>query len=241
MPRIRTLKPEHRTHRKIGPLSHITYRLWVGMILEADDHGRLVCDAEQLRVTIFGYHPSVRRTIVEGSIQELATSGLLRLYAVEGVRYAWFPSWHDHQKIDRKQDSKLPPYTDSSNDRRTIVESSSSVRHGSDLDLDLDLEGRGSDLSCAVDTAPEVAILQWLNKKAGKDFRLKEANLGFIRARLADGIHDWQLKAIVSRKVRDWAGTEQAKYLRPKTLFNKTNCEQYLGDLPAVAENGQPD
>ena len=41
MPRIRTLKPEHRQHRKLGPLDHLTYRLWVGMILEADDAGRL--------------------------------------------------------------------------------------------------------------------------------------------------------------------------------------------------------
>ena len=44
MPRIRTLKPEHRQHRKVGALDHVSYRLWVGMILEADDEGRLVCE-----------------------------------------------------------------------------------------------------------------------------------------------------------------------------------------------------
>lgn len=133
MPRIRTLKPEHRQHRKIGPMDHVTYRLWVGMILEADDEGRLVCDAEQLRVTIFGYHPKVRRPVVEGSLRALEASGLLRLYAVGGARYAWFPSWHDHQKIDKKQPSKLPPYDDSTNGSRTVDERSSLI--GSDLDL----------------------------------------------------------------------------------------------------------
>jgi hypothetical protein len=132
MPRIRTLKPEHRTHRKTGALSDTAYRLWVGMIMEADDDGRLVADAEQLRVLIFGYQPDTRRALVEASLQEIVTAGLVLLYEVEGVRYAWFPSWHDHQKIDRKTPSKLPPYTphsaDSSRAHRGLVEGSIPIK-----------------------------------------------------------------------------------------------------------------
>lgn len=79
---------------------------------------------------------------------------------------------------------------------------------------------------------PAHHILDWLNRKAGRNYRPSPVNLTFIRQRLKDGIHDWQLKAIVSRKCREWAGTDQAKYLRPATLFNKTKCEQYLGELP---------
>lgn len=85
---------------------------------------------------------------------------------------------------------------------------------------------------------PELEILNWLNHKAGKNFRPKETNLAFIRGRLADGIQSWQLKAIVSRKTREWVGTERATFLRPQTLFNKTKCEQYLGELPS---NGDAD
>lgn len=207
------------------------------MLLEADDEGRLVCDAEQLRVTIFGYHPSIRRTFVERSLAVLEDVGLIRLYVAGGIRYAWFPSWHDHQKIDRKQPSKLPPYDDSSNVRRTLDERSSLI--GSDLDLDLDR--KGSDLSCAADPAAR-DILDWLNQKAGKAFRPSEVNLGLIRARLADGVQPYQLKAIVSRKTREWgADPAMAKYLRPATLFNKTKCEQYLGELPPASANGHPD
>lgn len=113
MPRIRTLKPEHRQHRKTGALDHITYRLWIGMMLDADDEGRLVCDAEQLRVTIFGYHVKVTGVLIESSLSILTEVGLLRLYVVGGIRYAWFPSWHDHQVINRPTPSKLPPYDDS--------------------------------------------------------------------------------------------------------------------------------
>lgn len=85
-------------------------------------------------------------------------------------------------------------------------------------------------------TGPAHDVLSFLNQKAGRSYRAAGANLDLIRARLGDGIEPWQLKAIVSRKVREWTGTEMAKYLRPATLFNKTKCEQYLGELPLVAE-----
>lgn len=113
MPRIRTLKPEHRQHRKVGPLSHFTYRLWVGMILEADDEGRLVCEAEQLRALIFGYHKKVSLPPIEESLTTLARLGLIRLYEQNGTRYADFPSWLDHQRISHKTPSKLPSWEES--------------------------------------------------------------------------------------------------------------------------------
>lgn len=85
--------------------------------------------------------------------------------------------------------------------------------------------------------SPEsLEVLTWLNMKAGKNFRPVAANLTFIDARLRDGITPAQLRAIVTRKVREWGGTDQAKYLRPETLFNRTKCEQYVGELPKVSE-----
>lgn len=109
MPRIRTFKPECRQHRKVGALSDRDFRLWFGMVLEADDEGRLVANSEQLRVLIWGYHPSVTVEDVENSLQALARQGLVRLYFARGVRYCVFTSWHDHQRINRPSPSKLPP------------------------------------------------------------------------------------------------------------------------------------
>jgi len=113
MPRIRTLKPEHRQHRKVGRLSHLDYRLWVGMICEADDEGRLVAAADQLRVLIFGYWPEVDLAAIELGLASLAKARLVRLYTVGSTRFADFPSWKDHQRINRPTPSKLPPYKDS--------------------------------------------------------------------------------------------------------------------------------
>ena len=155
MPRIRTLKPEHRQHRKIGPLDHVTYRLWVGMILDADDEGRLVCEPEQLRVTIFGYHPKVTGAVIESSLRTLAASGLIQVYAVEGTRYAWFPSWKDHQRINRPTPSKLPPYDDSV--RTHVALSEDSRRNGKEGN---GTEGNGEEAACATTPTPSRIAFQ---------------------------------------------------------------------------------
>ena len=89
--------------------------------------------------------------------------------------------------------------------------------------------------------AQAIEILAWLNRKAHRAYRSSDTNLDFILQRLNGGIADWQLKAIVSIKCEQWAGTEMEKFLRPATLFNKTKCEQYLGELPAEVPYGVPE
>src|SRR5689334_7054025 len=108
MPRIRTIKPEAPQHPKIGRLSDAAFRLWVVMLTQADDDGRLPCDAGQLKLLTWGYYDDVTVAMTEGRIQEIARAGCVLLYEVAGVRYAWFPSWRDHQVINKKKDSKLP-------------------------------------------------------------------------------------------------------------------------------------
>jgi uncharacterized phage protein (TIGR02220 family) len=85
-------------------------------------------------------------------------------------------------------------------------------------------------------------ILSWLNTKTGKHFRPTPANLDAIRCRLKEGITSGQLRAIVTRKCREWGTDERMKgFLRPATLFNRTKCEQYVGELPALPGDGQHD
>lgn len=241
MPRIRTLKPDHRLHRKTGALDHLTYRLWVGMILEADDEGRLVADPAQLRALIFGLQPRVTGPMIETALATLATVGLIQRYRVERTDYVCFPSWLDHQRINRPMPSRLPPCPEEPQRQPEASADDSVSVHGAFTEdsqrkgSGREGKGRESLMSGSRPTA-EVEILGWLNSKAGRTYRPCKTNLDFIRARLKDGIAPWQLKAIVSRKVRDWQGTEQAKYLRPETLFNKTKCEGYLGELPPHEE-----
>jgi hypothetical protein len=157
MPRSRVFKPEHRQHRKVGPLSDAEYRLWCSMILEADDAGRFVCDANQLRVQTWGYHPAVKVKTVETAIRRIDGLGLIHTYEIDGVRYAFFPSWSDHQKPKYPTPSKLPPpilpqdspnpppglREDSGSPPPRIVLSSASVGVGEGLSRNRVGEGRG--------------------------------------------------------------------------------------------------
>ena len=99
MPRIRTLKPEALQHRKVGKLTDRQFRLWVGMITQADDDGRLVAEPEQIRVQFFAYHTRVKTTEIATALEAIADVGLIGLYSANNVRYAYFPSWVDHQRI----------------------------------------------------------------------------------------------------------------------------------------------
>ena len=74
-------------------------------------------------------------------------------------------------------------------------------------------------------------VIEFLNLKAGKNFRIVEVNLKTIRARLQSGISVQELKAIVAMKTREWRGGDQEQYLRPATLFAPSACENYLGNL----------
>src|SRR5262249_36703583 len=65
---------------------------------------------------------------IETALAELDRVGLIRLYSVSDVRYAWFPSWHDHQVINRPTPSRLPPCPPDGE----ITETSVSPHSGSD-------------------------------------------------------------------------------------------------------------
>jgi hypothetical protein len=134
MPRIRTLKPEAPQHRKVGRLSIWARWLWVTMLTQADDDGRLPADPGQLRLLAFGYDEDVTVAKVADWLAEIAQTGLIVRYDVRKVPYAHFPSWHDHQRIDRPTRSKWPPPPElrSTKPRRPLADPSTMPRGGSE-------------------------------------------------------------------------------------------------------------
>jgi len=108
MPRIRSLKPEALQHRKVGRLSDRAFRLWLGMLTQADDAGRLIFDPESLRILCFGYHLKVKTHHVSEAINEILASGLVRMYTISGCYYVDFPSWSEHQVISKESPSFIP-------------------------------------------------------------------------------------------------------------------------------------
>jgi hypothetical protein len=104
MGRIRTIKPEILTDEKSAALSHPAWRLWVSMLVLADDAGRLPAAAGLLGGQVFWGQPAD----VQAALNELAGVGLIKLYAVRGQQYALINGFAKHQKIDRASGPKHP-------------------------------------------------------------------------------------------------------------------------------------
>lgn len=82
-----------------------------------------------------------------------------------------------------------------------------------------------------------VAILQFLNEKAGREYQPVAVNLEKIEARLREGYTVADLRQIVAKKCRDWGADDKMRqYLRPATLFNREKAAQYRGELVTPKE-----
>ena len=80
-------------------------------------------------------------------------------------------------------------------------------------------------------------VLQFLNTKTGRNYQPVEANLETLVARLREGFTQTQLRQVIAKKCRDWEKDEKMEpYLRPKTLFNRTNFANYVGELEVIHE-----
>ena len=74
-------------------------------------------------------------------------------------------------------------------------------------------------------------VLQFLNLKTGRAFRVNDTNLKLIVARLKSGASVQDCKTVIARKHREWGTNDKMwPYLRPATLFNATKFEQYIGE-----------
>lgn len=77
-----------------------------------------------------------------------------------------------------------------------------------------------------------IEILAFLNAKATRNYKLLPANVDPIVALLRDGATEEDCRAVIAKKCREWLGDEKMNlYLRPKTLFNRTNFANYQGEL----------
>lgn len=77
-----------------------------------------------------------------------------------------------------------------------------------------------------------VAIIDYLNKKTGRKYSPEnKSTLDLLRARFNEGRTVKDFITVIDKKVRDWLTDDKMnKYLRPSTLFNRTNFENYLNE-----------
>ena len=82
------------------------------------------------------------------------------------------------------------------------------------------------------DPIPYREIIEYLNQKAGKNFKYTAAgNKKVIKARWNEGYTLDQFKQVIDNKVQDWMHDEKMnQYLQPSTLFGQ-KFDQYLNQI----------
>lgn len=75
-------------------------------------------------------------------------------------------------------------------------------------------------------------VIDYLNQKTGKNFKANaSATKKFISGRMREGHTLEDFKRVIDVKYKQWVNDPHFKnYLRPSTLFNPTNFENYLNE-----------
>ena len=77
-------------------------------------------------------------------------------------------------------------------------------------------------------TVPYKEIIDYLNEKASRQFKVVESHKRHIRARWNEGYRLEDFKKVVDNKVQEWLNdSKMNQYLRPQTLFG-TKFDSYL-------------
>jgi uncharacterized phage protein (TIGR02220 family) len=80
-------------------------------------------------------------------------------------------------------------------------------------------------------------LIAFLNLRTGRAFPASVQNLSLIDARLREGWSFQQCKTMMMRKWHDWGKDERmAQFVRPRTLFNRTRCAEYMAQIGETPE-----
>lgn len=108
MARIRSVKPELCTSETMAAVSAEAERTFVRLWTHCDDEGRCKDHPRLLKAQLYPLHDDVSAADVDRVLTELESHGLIVRYSVDGERFLSVPSWHEHQKPQKRQASKLP-------------------------------------------------------------------------------------------------------------------------------------
>jgi len=109
----RIIKDTIRTSESVAEMTDFEFRLWIGLIVSADDAGRGDARPAIIKGSVFPLRDRVTVKDISAALHGLAAKGCVSLYEVDGKPYFWFPTWKDHQRIrDCKPKYPEPPAID---------------------------------------------------------------------------------------------------------------------------------
>lgn len=106
MARIRTIKPEFWQDEKLAPLDPIARLVFIGLISQADDAGRLVDNVKLLDGLLF---PETDDSCADALETLARLSRVIRYRSESGQKLVQIANWEEHQRVDKPSKYTLPP------------------------------------------------------------------------------------------------------------------------------------
>lgn len=107
MARIRSIKPETWTSSDFIRLSNVGRLLFIGLISNADDYGRLHANPEHLAHLICAQGTELDE--VKQQLRQMAKQGMIVSYRDAGKPSIAIANWAAHQRVDHPKDSTIAP------------------------------------------------------------------------------------------------------------------------------------
>lgn len=95
----RIIKESLCTSDTVAALSDFEFRLWVSLIVSADDAGRGDARPAIIKGKAFPLRERVTAKDIDVALHGLAAKGCVSLYKVGGKPYFLFPTWTEHQRV----------------------------------------------------------------------------------------------------------------------------------------------
>ena len=233
MARSRNVKPGYFTNEDLADCGIYAHLLFAGLWTIADRKGRLEDRPRRIKIQLMPFYD----VTVEELLLALVQRGFIQRYTHAGNNYIQIINFHKHQNPHIKEhDSTIP-----APDLHCACTGISSISPADSLNPLTD--SLTTTLSDKSDVSPLANkknglqqeakdILLFLNEKTGKNYQPVKANIELIVARLHEGFTTVQLRQVIAKKCREWKPDEKmVGYLRPKTLFNRSNFANDPGEL----------
>lgn len=211
MARIRTIKPEFFASETLCTVPEITHFFAASLLCYADDDGYFNANPSLIKAAAFPLRePSVS---VHDMLMQLSTLGYLRLgTGPDGRRYGQIVNFSDHQRINRKTDSKIKQLRIVWDNASTPHEPLSEPSHPEGNGREQGMEGNIVELHSTPSAEPPeekrngtptrsdqaVEVFQFWQKTMGKPrAQFTPERVKLVTARLRDGYTPQDLKKAV--------------------------------------------
>lgn len=184
MARKRMIDPSFWEDEKLGSCEPIARLLFMGLISQADDEGRLKGHPSLLRSAIFPYDYDITNEIMEVWLNTLSGHRLIIRYEIDSQRYILIKNFKKHQTINKPQKSKLPDIPEDYGNTTVVVTEECSNSHvqkklKEEKLKEVEVKGnlKGTELTITDNETIKNRLLKLINECELKDYTLHDLDI----------------------------------------------------------------